>query len=74
MASNSDRKNGKAWKKNPRTSDQGSTGRTQGGYSITGKHADKAAAWSPEKAKAKRARSAAYRKENRAALKAYSGK
>jgi|JI10StandDraft_1071094.scaffolds.fasta_scaffold59242_3 hypothetical protein len=63
----SDRKNGKAAKKNPDTTN-GATGRGAGGYRFDGDKAEKALAWTPELAKhKKKARSAARRKLRQAA-------
>lgn len=53
---NSDRNNGKASKKNPKSSDVGKTGKSRGGYNLE-KRPDKAAAWDPiTKRKARKAR------------------
>ncbi|MFZ9242599.1 MAG: hypothetical protein ACO295_05245 [Sediminibacterium sp.] len=55
-ARNSDRNNGKAWKKVKKSPNAGATGRSKGGYSIE-KRPDKAAAWDPiSKRKARKAR------------------
>jgi hypothetical protein len=53
---NSDRNNGKAKKQNPRTGEEGKTGKSRGGYNIE-KRPDKANAWNAlEKRKARKAR------------------
>jgi hypothetical protein len=54
--SNSDRNNGKARKKNPKSPDVGKTGKSRGGYNVN-KRADKASSWDPiAKRKARKAR------------------
>jgi hypothetical protein len=50
---NSDRTNGKASKKNPKTGNEGTNGKSRGGYNIE-KRSDKAAAWDPIAKKAAR--------------------
>lgn len=69
--SNPDRKCGKAWKKLKRdgTSGRGKrTGRTAGGYSLTGPNSTKAERWlDPEYRALRRARRKAARAERRAA-------
>jgi hypothetical protein len=45
---NADRNNGKAKKQNPRTGEEGKTGRSVGGYNLE-KRPDKAKSWNPVK-------------------------
>ena len=50
---NSDRPNGKASKKNPKSPNVGATGKSRGGYNLK-KRPDKAAAWDPINKRQKR--------------------
>lgn len=74
-ARNSERKNGKAAKKNPQSNPDPEKAKGRGGYSFKGASPKKAEAWTPAKARAKsKARSASRRAERLAAQKAKAAK